>query len=353
MGGLITRAATQHCRSGDLNRGLSIVSNASFNDFVGSGKRLTDADIANVAAFLGADTAAVRAVIDVEAASYGFDARGRPRILNEPHIFWRELGPGAARDQAGREGLAYARWGARPYLNSMDARYGWLARASKIDRDAALRSCSWGLGQVMGFNHEAAGFDTVTGFVADMMDGEGQQLMAMARFIKTRGLDRHMRTRDWTAFARGYNGAGFATHGYHTRLAQAYRRHAAKAEAEPHEPGKTVTLLRRGDNGDAVIELRERLSLYGYDVDGPGPSFGPKTDAAVRRFQEEHELLVDGVVGKATWAALRSDPDEADPDPDPEEAIPAPPESEHEAPAEAKGGLLAAIAILIARLWGR
>ena len=57
--------------------------------FVGAATPLSESDVARAAEFLECDEAAVRAVIEVEAASYGFDAKGRPRILFEPHIFYR------------------------------------------------------------------------------------------------------------------------------------------------------------------------------------------------------------------------------------------------------------------------
>lgn len=63
-------------------------------------------------------------------------------------------------------------------------------------------------------------------------------------------------------------------------------------------------VLREGDKGPAVAELQRRLIELGYD---PGPvdaDFGPRTDAAVRQFQTDRKLMVDGVAGSQTWGAL-------------------------------------------------
>ncbi|MDK2784743.1 MAG: spore germination protein [Bacillota bacterium] len=65
-------------------------------------------------------------------------------------------------------------------------------------------------------------------------------------------------------------------------------------------------LLFYGTFGDDVAELQATLARLGYD---PGPidgDFGRLTEQAVRLFQAHHGLVVDGVVGPATYAALRS-----------------------------------------------
>ncbi len=62
--------------------------------------------------------------------------------------------------------------------------------------------------------------------------------------------------------------------------------------------------LRNGSHGDEVRELQQKLSAKGVN---PGPidgAFGPKTEAAVRRFQEQNGLQVDGIVGPQTFTAL-------------------------------------------------
>jgi N-acetylmuramoyl-L-alanine amidase len=79
--------------------------------------------------------------------------------------------------------------------------------------------------------------------------------------------------------------------------------------------GGAPDLLRRGDRGGAVIEIRAALSALGL-VDNPDDDlttgkqvaadvFDAELDHAVRAFQQRRGLLVDGVVGPATYRALR------------------------------------------------
>ncbi|MGH7481350.1 MAG: peptidoglycan recognition protein family protein [Longimicrobiales bacterium] len=65
-------------------------------------------------------------------------------------------------------------------------------------------------------------------------------------------------------------------------------------------------ILRRGDSGDAVRLAQQALIAAGQmlAVDGV---FGPETEGTVEAFQRERGLLVDGVIGPVTWAALLGD----------------------------------------------
>lgn len=58
--------------------------------------------------------------------------------------------------------------------------------------------------------------------------------------------------------------------------------------------------------GEPVRELQQRLLKLGYDAGYTDAIFGPQTEQAVREFQEQQRLSVDGIVGPQTWATLRS-----------------------------------------------
>ena len=62
-------------------------------------------------------------------------------------------------------------------------------------------------------------------------------------------------------------------------------------------------LVREGDQNHPVKTLQYLLRARGHTVTVDG-SFGPKTDAAVRAFQQQKGLAVDGIVGPNTWSAL-------------------------------------------------
>ena len=64
--------------------------------------------------------------------------------------------------------------------------------------------------------------------------------------------------------------------------------------------------MRRGDKGSYVTLAQTELINKGYSCGsfGADGEFGKDTEAAVKAFQKDHGLTVDGVIGKNTWAAL-------------------------------------------------
>ena len=61
--------------------------------------------------------------------------------------------------------------------------------------------------------------------------------------------------------------------------------------------------IKYGSSGDDVKELQRLLNANGYSLDVDGV-WGDKTDAAVRKYQNQKGLTVDGIVGANTWGSL-------------------------------------------------
>lgn len=257
------------------------------DDFTGDPAPLTDADFERAAKAIGCTVAAVRAVNQVESRG-GFFADGRPKILYERHVFHRLT---TGRFSAAHPDISNKTPGG--YIGG-PAEYGRLARAISLDRDAALKSASWGAFQIMGFNFKVAGFDNVEDFVKAMVSGQGPQLDAFVAFVRKNSLDDELIRLDFASFARGYNGPDFRKNKYDEKLEDAYR-FWSKGGARTDNPHP---LMKMGDKGEDVEKIQARLGL---PTDG---DFGPNTKAAVIRFQSKEKLHADGIVGQQTWARL-------------------------------------------------
>ena len=78
---------------------------------------------------------------------------------------------------------------------------------------------------------------------------------------------------------------------------------APQSETNRFQPQYAHMVFARGSMGRGTQELQTALNRLGYKLNVDS-RFGPVTEQAVRKFQEEHGLPADGRVGKHTWAAL-------------------------------------------------
>ncbi|KSU88645.1 N-acetylmuramoyl-L-alanine amidase [Priestia veravalensis] len=72
--------------------------------------------------------------------------------------------------------------------------------------------------------------------------------------------------------------------------------------SQPSQPA--VSGLKKGSRGNEVRTLQQKLTSLGYDTKGVDGIFGNNTDTALRRFQKDRGLSVNGVVDSATQKAL-------------------------------------------------
>ncbi len=179
--------------------------------FQGAAEALSSDGLGAVSQRLGVHATEIWTVLAVETSGCGYLPDLRPQILYERHIFHR-LTQGKYDDGNISDPIPGG------YGPSGAHQYDRLALAVAKDRTAALQSCSWGIGQIMGENYALAGFVDVEQMVAAMEASEDQQLTAMANFLVNSRLNIPLQTHDWASFARGYNGPNYAINRYDVRL---------------------------------------------------------------------------------------------------------------------------------------
>lgn len=189
---------------------------------------LTDQQIEKAAIKNELELALVKAVIKVESNGRGFLSDGRPKILFEGHKFWSYLknkgqySDAEMRELASKHPNILHKTPDRSQYKGGAAEHDRLNAAKAIDEGSALKSASYGLFQIMGFNHGVAGHKKLENFIDAMYTSEEKHLEAFFEFCKSNRLIKHLQNKDWHNFARGYNGAAYAKHGYHEKLERAY-----------------------------------------------------------------------------------------------------------------------------------
>ncbi|WP_420960974.1 N-acetylmuramidase family protein [Brucella sp. IR073] len=172
----------------------------------------------------GVEPAALLAVAEVESggqATARVNGRDEPLIRFEGHYFHQRL-TGEKLAEARRQRLASPKAGAVKNPAAQADRWRLLERAMEIDREAALESVSWGLGQVMGAHWDWLDYESVEALVAEARGSVAGQIRLMLRFIEKSGLVDELNAHDWPKFARAYNGPGYRKYDYHGKMARAW-----------------------------------------------------------------------------------------------------------------------------------
>jgi len=193
-------------------------------------KLLSEQDLINFAKQHNIELAVIKAVNEIESNGKGFLIDGRPVILFEGHVFWRELvkrniDPNQFVNDFTKNVL-YKKWTKKHYLGG-SKEYSRLEKAAGMSdlqevHDAAYASASWGAFQIMGFHYKTLGYNSVDSFASKMYEDEGKHLEAFGKFLVANDLIKHLKSKNWAAFAKGYNGSGYKRNRYDEKLKRAY-----------------------------------------------------------------------------------------------------------------------------------
>jgi hypothetical protein len=140
------------------------------------------------------------AFIEVESGGRGFGDTGKLICQFEAHIFSKATKIPRSKDN---------NWAWDENLVEVQSKE-WIAfnEAFSINPEEAMKSTSWGLPQIMGFNHKQAGYASVGDMLDDFKRSELQQVIALIRFITaSTKLYKAVLGGDYETVASCYNGS--------------------------------------------------------------------------------------------------------------------------------------------------
>jgi hypothetical protein len=175
----------------------------------------------------GIDPYFTYAVGTVESNNTPFLPNGSPIVRFEKHVFLRQLKKHKASasmiDRANRlKGSNFNTLVSAMSIEDKVAAMSTVESALELDDYCAMMATSYGIFQIMGFNHQSAGYNTVASFVEAMGKSEENQIKAFCNFIKDNNLVSVMKKLDFATFARRYNGPNYAENSYDVKLRKAY-----------------------------------------------------------------------------------------------------------------------------------
>ncbi len=202
-------------------------------------KLLSEQDVKDFAKQFGLELAMVKAVNEIESSGKGFLVDGRPRILFEGHIFWRELDKRGVNPtkfvSTTTKDVLYKKW-TKVHYKGGAGEHDRLKKAASISsrhefHEAAHCAASWGSFQIMGFHYKSLGYPSIDNFVSKMNTNEHEHLKAFGKFIeitsfKGKKLLDWIKEKNWARFAHGYNGPGYKKNKYDTKLKNAYAKYS-------------------------------------------------------------------------------------------------------------------------------
>ena len=195
---------------------------------------LSEKDLKDFAKQYNLELAAVKAINEVESAGKGFLMNGKPKILFEGHVFWKQLQKRDLHPEnlvtAQNKNVLYPKWTKAFYQGGIKE-YDRLEEAISINsnpkvKEAALASASWGSFQIMGYHATTLGYSSVQNFVDKMNLHEREHLNAFGKFLEVNNIISFLRNKNWAKVAEKYNGSSYKLNKYDEKLEKAYRKYS-------------------------------------------------------------------------------------------------------------------------------
>ncbi len=199
----------------------SIKTHSQFTPHQDDLKNISQPDYGAMAKKIDVDKNVLKAIGSVESKGAGFYKNGDPKVRFEGNWFKKYL------EQKNIDitkekytGLVYE------YVDREKYQHGpkIYEKALSLDKEAAMKSTSFGEFQIMGFNYKLAGFDSVEDF-AKAQESTAGQVESFLNFVLNRnGMLEAIKEKDFKKIALLYNGEDYAAGNYDVKIQNAYNK---------------------------------------------------------------------------------------------------------------------------------
>ena len=198
-------------------------------------KAITDTELKQISNQLGdvSGTARIRAVAEIESAGSGWFNTGHVKILYERHKFWIYNDDSSAPKSTFFNYPDSGNYTTDANKNDINDSWEKLLRACEYDPMGAFMSVSMGKFQVMGFHYKDMGFENPWDMLLSLVANEVNHYNLLVKYVLINNLKGAFlkidgKSENCVAFAKGYNGKGYAKYSYHSKIATAYSKYKAK-----------------------------------------------------------------------------------------------------------------------------
>lgn len=186
---------------------------------------LTDKDYNFAAKKIGCEIEAIKAIAKIETGGKsGWIDSKHCIILFEGHIFWQELkntGINPYNYATKYYDVLYPHWTKKFYKGGLNE-YQRLAKAERINKEAALKSASYGMFQILGTNYLKCDIKNIFLFEKLMNTSSSWHLNLFVNYIIKNNLGKFLQNHQWDNFAYYYNGPSYRKNNYAKRIATEY-----------------------------------------------------------------------------------------------------------------------------------
>lgn len=140
-------------------------------------------------------------------------------FLFEPHVFSKIT---QHKYDRMHPAISYPTWDRTKYPKTRNGRMAQFGEATGLEPLKAYEAASWGLFQIMGYHFKVLKYTSAVSMASNLKVDLAANVTAFGRIVKEMGIVETLRDKQFSKFARAYNGPGYKLNSYDLKMEAEY-----------------------------------------------------------------------------------------------------------------------------------